>query len=146
MNTDLTALDLESENVQKPVEKGKSKPLLAAYATAAEGQPLEHYKALLNDHQEALQEDMDRQAERQAKRDAEKAKKANRQSVDATKKTKTDLEIGEPSKKSEAGEAKTKKRKKTAEEAEEDLQVCLFTKVRGMTDDSHPRRSSPAPN
>ena len=77
-NTELTPLDVEA--AKEPSEKGKSKLLLAAYEKAAENQPLQHYKDMLADHQKALQEDIEAQAEREAK----KANKAKRKSTDAT--------------------------------------------------------------
>ena len=54
-NTELTPLDVESENPKSPVEKGKSKTLLAAYGKAAETDDLAHSMAMLADHQKAIE-------------------------------------------------------------------------------------------
>ena len=106
-NTELTLLDIEA--AKEPTEKGKSKLLLAAYEKAAENQPLQHYKDMLADHQKALQEDMDAQAER----DAKKASKSKRKSMDASALVDEgdEMDIDEaPS----AEKPKSKKRKKDA--------------------------------
>ena len=56
-NTELAPLDIVSENTKNPVEKGKSKTLLAAYGKAAENNDLAHFKTLLAYHQEAIEID-----------------------------------------------------------------------------------------
>ena len=56
-NTELTPLDVESENTENAIEKGKSKTLLAAYGKAAENNDLAHFKTLLAYHQEAIEID-----------------------------------------------------------------------------------------
>lgn len=102
-NTELTALTKES--VTEPSEKGKSKLLLLAYEKAAEQHDLAHFKDMLVDHQRAIQEDQEAQAEREAK----KASKAKRKSMDtAAHATEADdMDIDD-----EAGEAKPKSKKR----------------------------------
>lgn len=104
-NTELTPLTLES--VAEPSEKGKGKLLLLAYAKAAEQNDLTYFKEMLIDHQRAIQEDQEAQAEREAK----KANKAKRKSVDVSTQAADiddmdiDEEVAEP-------KSKSKKRKK----------------------------------
>lgn len=105
-NTQLTPLDpAECKDVS---EKGKAKPLIAAYKIAAEGHDLGYFKNLLADHQAALQQEIDeREAQKAAKAaaKAEKAKKSKRKSKGAD----TDVDMEDADKKS------SKKRKKDAE-------------------------------
>ncbi|KAM0802996.1 hypothetical protein BDR22DRAFT_886880 [Usnea florida] len=54
-NTELTPLDVESENTKSPVEKGKSTTLLAAYGKAAETNDLAHSMAMLADRQKVIE-------------------------------------------------------------------------------------------
>ena len=54
-NTELTPLDVESEFTKSPVEKGKSKTLLAAYGKAAETNDLARSMAMLAEHQKAIE-------------------------------------------------------------------------------------------
>ena len=121
-NTELTPLDLES--VTKPVEKGKSKVLLAAYEKAAEQNSLAHFKEMLVDHQKALQEDQEAQAELEAKR----AAKAKRKSAEASAKAvdaddmDVDNEIDEP-------KPKSKKRKKEPDSDAGDEKVCDYLSI-----------------
>ena len=53
-NTELTPLDVESENTKNSIEKGKSKTVLAAYGKAAEDNYLAHFKTMLAVHQKAI--------------------------------------------------------------------------------------------
>lgn len=104
LNTDLTPLDPES--VSKASEKGKAKALNLAYEKAAEQNDLNHFKDMLVDHQKAIQEDQEAQAER----DAKKLSKAKRKSLDAAQATEGDSmdldeDVPEP-------KPKNKKRKK----------------------------------
>ncbi|KAL9127301.1 MAG: hypothetical protein Q9217_003788 [Psora testacea] len=116
-NTELTFLDTDSDAVKNPSEKGKSKTLLAAYEKASEANGLEHFKAMLSDHQKALQEDMAVQEERAAKK-AEKAKKAAaRKSYEAVAEENDEMDIDEDT---GANKPKSKKRKKAAEDSDAD--------------------------
>lgn len=102
-NTELTTLSKES--VTEPSEKGKSKLLLLAFEKAAEQNDLAHFKEMLVDHQRAIQEDQEAQAEREAK----KASKAKRKSMDTTAQAAQadDMDIDE-----EAVDAKPKSKKR----------------------------------
>ena len=106
-------LDVESDAVKNPIEKGKSKPLLAAYAKAAENNDIEHFKAMLAEHQKALEADIEEREERAAK----KASKKSRKSVDAAALADDvdDMDIDEEV---PAEKPKSKKRKK-AEDSED---------------------------
>jgi hypothetical protein len=77
LNTDLTPLDPKS--VSKGSEKGKGKALNLAHEIAAEQHDLNYFKEMLVDHQKAIQEDQEAQAEREAK----KSSKAKRKTHDA---------------------------------------------------------------
>ena len=119
-NTDLTSLDPTACAGVDP--KGKSKVLVAAYEKASENQSLDHFKKVLQDHQEAIQAD----AEAQAERDAKKASKAKRKSVDASALTEDadEMEIDEEQ---EAAKPKSKKRKKEAADGEEGEEKASYS-------------------
>ena len=78
-NTELAPLDVQAETTKNPVEKGKSKTLLAAYSKAAENNDLAHFKTMLADHQKAVEIDEELKEEKAAK----KTKKASRKNAEA---------------------------------------------------------------
>ncbi|KAL8829035.1 MAG: hypothetical protein Q9170_006337 [Blastenia crenularia] len=108
-NTDLTPLDTAA--IDPDDTKGKSKPLAAAYAKASEENDLKYFKDMLADHQKAVQEEQEAQAER----DAKKATKAKRKSVDATAAVADDEDEMDVDDDDEAPKPKSKKRKKEAD-------------------------------
>ncbi len=112
-NTDL--VPLKPEDCKDVPQKGKSKPLIEAYNVAAEGHDLLHFKKTLDEHYNALQQDLDakeaKEAEKAAKVDKKKRKsdvKADTDDVDME-----DVDADEPKKSS-------KKRKKDADEEEDE--------------------------
>ncbi|KAF7594436.1 hypothetical protein BBP40_009256 [Aspergillus hancockii] len=113
-NTDLTPLD--PATCKEVSEKGKSKLLLAAYAVAAEGHDLQHFKTVLADHQRAIeQEEEDREAQAAAKAavKAEKeAKKNKRKSMEII--DDEDVDMGDADEEAKKPKS-SKKRKKDAE-------------------------------
>lgn len=116
LNTELTPLDVES--VTNPSEKGKSKVLLRAYEKAAEQNDLNHFKEMLIDHQKAIQEDQEAQAEREAKRTSKVKRKSTDVAAQAEDVDHMDLD-------QEASEAKprSKKRKKEVDSEAGDEKV-----------------------
>ncbi|KAL9604823.1 MAG: hypothetical protein Q9219_000271 [cf. Caloplaca sp. 3 TL-2023] len=108
-NTDLTTLDTAA--IDPDDTKGKTKALAAAFAKASEENDLQHFKDMLADHQKAVKEEQDAQAER----DAKKASKAKRKSVDATAAAADDEDEMEIDDDEEAPKPKSKKRKKEAD-------------------------------
>ena len=139
-NTCLSPTDPEScKNVS---EKSKSKLLLQAYAVAAEGNDLEHFKKLLSDHEHALEQEIAAQeaaekaaaekAEKAAAEKAEKAAKKNkRKSMDIADDGADDIEMGEAegSKKSKS----TKKRKKDQDDEADKVRLSV-TREREVPD------------
>lgn len=115
-NTELTPLDVESETTKNPVEKGKSKTLLAAYSKAAENNDLAHFKIMLADHQKAVEIDEELKEEKAAK----KTKKPSRKSGDAAA-VADDAEEMDIDDEAAAEKPKSKKRKKAddSEDADE---------------------------
>lgn len=107
-NTDLTPLDPAS--IDTDDTKGKSKPLVAAFAKASEDNDLQHFKDMLADHQKAVKEEQEAQAER----DAKKSAKGKRKSVDtaAAADDEDEMDIDEDE---EEPKPKSKKRKKEAD-------------------------------
>ena len=103
-NTDLAPLDTSA--IDPNDTKGKSKPLAAAYAKAAEHHDLQHFKDMLADHQKAVKEEQEAQTEREAK----KASKAKRKSVDAA--VADDVDEMDVDDEAEEPKPKSKKRKK----------------------------------
>ena len=119
-NTELTPLDITSDAVKNPPEKGKSKTLLAAYAKAAEASDLGVFKKMLADHQQAIEEDLAAQEERAAKK-AEKTKKSK--SSEAAGDDEDGMDVDEDE---SAEKPKSKKRKKAADDSDADEKVCLL--------------------
>ena len=111
-NTELTPLT--PEECKDIPEKGKSKGLLEAYNVAAEGNDLAFYKNVLMDHQQALDEDAERRAEREAKK-AEKATKAKRKS-EAAIADDDDMDVDEE------GESKPKPKKRKKSMVDDDIE------------------------
>lgn len=116
-NTELTPLDVES--VTAPLEKGKSKLLLAAYEKAAEQHDLKYFKEMLVDHQKAIQEDQEAQAEKEAK----KANKAKRKSTTTAAAPVVDADEMEVDEEATTPKPKSKKRKKDQEDDAADEKV-----------------------
>lgn len=115
----MTPLDPEDDAIKNPVEKGKSKTLLAAYAKAADSNDLIHFKTMLADHQKALAEDQKEREERAAKK-TKKSDKASRKSLGAAADgDEMDVDDDEA-----AAKPKSKKRKKT-EDSEVDDKVGI---------------------
>ncbi len=123
-NTELTALDVESETTKNPVEKGKSKTLLAAYSKAAENNDLAHFKTMLADHQKAVEIDEELKEEKAAK----KTKKTPRKSVDASA-VADDAEDMDVDDEVAVEKPKSKKRKKADDSDDADEKVRTFTTV-----------------
>lgn len=127
-NTCLSPTDPEfCKNVS---EKSKSKILLQAYAVAAEGHDLEHFKKMLSDHQNALEQEIaEREAAAAEKAEKAAAKKNKRKSMEITEDGAGENEAGEgeDTKKSKS----SKKRKKDDEDAEK---VCSrFEQLKGKS-------------
>ena len=121
-NMDLTPITPEDcSNVE---QKGKAKGLLAAYDIAGEDHDLQYYKTMLADHQAAVQEDLDRQAEKEAERAAAKAakaeKNARRKSTTAAEKDDDDDDQMDIDQDSNTQKTPSKKRKKVADAEDED--------------------------
>lgn len=126
-NTELTPLNVDSETTKNPVEKGKSKTLLAAYSKAAENNDLAHFKTMLADHQKAIEIDEEIKEEKAAK----KTKKPSRKSGDAAP-VADDAEDIEIDDEAAAEKPKSKKRKKAddSDDAEEKVRMCMTVTVR----------------
>jgi hypothetical protein len=137
INTNLTPLDVaECKNIS---EKNKSKGLIKAYAVAAEGHDLDHYKKVLAEHQNALDKEEAEEAEAEAKKEAEKEAKAkakadkaaekadktadkNKKSKRKSKAAETDVEMEDVE---EPKKAKTPARKRKNDADAETEKVCL---------------------
>lgn len=112
--------------------KGKTKQLLAAYATAAENQSLGHYKQVLQDHQEAVQAEAEAQVERETKKaskgkgkrksDAAKSDAAKDDAVDYLSDHYADMSLAEEE---VVTKPKSKKRKKEAGSDDDEEKVSL---------------------
>ena len=113
-------MDVESEAVKTPIEKGKSKTLLAAYGKAAENNGLEHFKGMLADHQKALEADLQEREELEKERAAKKAKKAARKSDAAVDPDEMDQDEDAPAEK-----PKSKKRKKADDNDDVEEKVSI---------------------
>ena len=125
-NTELTPLDVESDTTKNPIEKGKSKTLLAAYGKAAENNDLAHFKTMLADHQKAVEIDEELKEEKAAK----KTKKTSRKSGDAAAVV-DDADEMDVDDEATTEKPKSKKRKKADDSDDVD------EKVRHMVEDCH---------
>ena len=114
-------MDVESDAVKNPVEKGKSKTLLQAYKKAADNEDLDHYKGMLADHAKAIEADQQEREELEKERAAKKAKKAARKS-DAAVNDDEDMDVDEDV---AAEKPKSKKRKKAEDSDEMDEKVSV---------------------
>jgi len=119
-NTELTSLDVEADSTKDPVEKGKKQALIQAYKKAAENQDLGHFKAMLLDHQVALEVDLQEKEEAEKERSAKKAKKVSRKSDAATADDGDEMDIDEDA---VAEKPKSRKRKKADDSDEADEKV-----------------------
>lgn len=120
-NTELTPLEVDSDAVKNPVEKGKSKTLLQAYKKAADNEDLDHFKGMLADHKKALEADLQEREELEKERAAKKAKKASRKS-DAVVNEEDEMDIDEEA---VTDKPKSKKRKKAEDSEDMDEKVKL---------------------
>ena len=115
-NTDLS--DLDPESCKDAPEKGKTKALIAAYVKAAENNDLDHYKDMLREHSQAMEEEVLKQeAAKSAKKP--KAEKKKRKS-DAKGKAEDDDDVDmEEADGSEEVKKSSKKRKKAVDSDDE---------------------------
>lgn len=122
-NTELTALD--AEECKDVSEKGKTKSLIQAYHVAAEAHDLEHFKAMLLDHQKAMQEDQERREAREAAKagKGDRADTKKRKSEVAEEDEDVDMEDAEEEGKSQPKKS-SKKRKKEVESDADEEKVC----------------------
>ena len=125
-NTELTPLDVDSETTKNPIEKGKSKTLLAAYGKAAENNDLAHFKTMLADHQKAIEIDEEIKEEKAAN----KTKKSSRKSGDAAPAA-DDADEMELDDETAAEKPKSKKRKKDdSDDGDEKVRTCMTIAIR----------------
>ena len=121
MNTDLQPLDVEE--VRKEVEADKqgkkSKALWEAYKIAAEGHDLQWFKSMLEDHEKALQADVEEKLAAEAKKQ-EKKEKGKRKSVPAATEEPDDVEMDDAPEEEEdtTKKAKGSKKRKKSDESE----------------------------
>lgn len=102
----------ESEACKNVSEKGKNKSLLNAYSVASEGRDLQSCKAMLADHERAVQAEIEAQEAKATAKAEKQAKKSKRKSTDVDE----DIEM-EDVEEEEAPKPKkgSKKRKKEGE-------------------------------
>ena len=101
---------------------------------AAEGKGLDHFKAMLLDHQKALQEDQERREARESAKvqKAERAEKKKRKSEAAEEDEDVDVEDAGEEGKSEPKKS-SKKRKKEVESDGEGEKVCSDIQIRACS-------------
>jgi hypothetical protein len=113
-NTDLTPVS--PEDCKDVPQKGKSKQLLEAYKVAAEGHDLLHFKKTLDEHYNAMQQDL----EAKEAKEAEKAAKAERKKRKSEVKADTEDVGMEDVDADSAPKKSSKKRKKELEEDDDE--------------------------
>lgn len=108
--------------------KGKAKQpkqLTAAFAIASEQHDLKHFKEMLADHQRAVKEDAEAQAERDTKKAAAKGKRKSVDAGAAPVEDADEMEIDEDDDEEPEPKPKSKKRKKEADSDAEE-KVIMF--------------------
>ncbi|KAF2270614.1 hypothetical protein CC78DRAFT_596243 [Lojkania enalia] len=134
VNTDLQPLVVE--DIKKDVSSGnqgkKSKALWDAYQIAAEDHDINWFKEMLNDHEKAVQADVEEKAAAEAKKQEKKEKAARRKSAAAAEESEDDeMEGAGDEDVSSTKKAKlSKKRKKDAESDGEQEKPAKTPKVR----------------
>jgi hypothetical protein len=113
---------LDPEELKGFPEKGKSKSLIGAYQVAVEAHPLSYFKEMLLDHQQALQEDLERREAREAAKAAKEGKK--KQKSDAVGDEDVDMEDADADEDAET-EKPSKKRKKEVDSEGDDGKVLI---------------------
>lgn len=93
-------------------EKGKSKLLKSAYDVASDGHDLQHFKVILADHQNALQQEIEAKEAKAAAKAEKQAKKNKRKSTDVVEEEDVDMEDADEGAKKPKS---SKKRKKSVE-------------------------------
>lgn len=133
-------LDVEADSTKNPIEKGKKQALIQAYRKAAENQDLDHFKAMLADHQMALEADLQEKEEAEKERSAKKAKKASRKSDAAVADDGDEMDIDEDA---VAEKSRSKKRKKAddSDEANEKVNSRSSRKSDCFTDSVQPAKT-----
>ena len=130
VNTDLVPLDLEA--VKAEVAEGhqgkKSKSLWSAYQIAAAEHDLAWFKDMLQEHEQAVQKDVEEKAEADAKKAEKAEKKAKRKSNAAEAETgDVDMEDAEDNESASDKKPKgSKKRKKDADSEGEPEKASLL--------------------
>jgi hypothetical protein len=104
------------EDCKDVPQKGKSKQLLEAYKVAAEGHDLLHFKKTLDEHYNAMQQDL----EAKEAKEAEKAAKAERKKRKSEVKADTEDVGMEDVDADSAPKKSSKKRKKELEEDDDE--------------------------
>jgi hypothetical protein len=125
INTELQPFDIEE--VKKEVEAGnttkKTKALWEAYEIAAEEPDLDWFKDMLNKHDQALQEEMEKVAideqEKAVKKEKKTEKSGKRKSIAAVDDS-DDIDIDETPEDGAASAKKAKPSKKRKKEVESD--------------------------
>ncbi|KAF2707779.1 hypothetical protein K504DRAFT_383308 [Pleomassaria siparia CBS 279.74] len=128
VNTELQPFDLDE--VKKEVAAGnttkKSKALWQAYEIAAKGHDLDYFKAMLNDHDKALQDELEKMAVESEEEVKPEKKTGKRKSIAAEESDDIDMEDVDGDAAPSAKKAKaSKKRKKDAESDGEQEKACL---------------------
>ncbi|ETI27356.1 hypothetical protein G647_09546 [Cladophialophora carrionii CBS 160.54] len=148
-NTDLTPLS--PEDCKDVPQKGKSKQLLEAYKVAAEGHDLLHFKKTLDEHYNAVQQDIEakeaKEAEKAAK--AERKKRKSEVKADAEDVDMEDVDADPEPKKS------SKKRKKEVDDDDDEdekpaktpktTKIKLTTSKTPKTEEKKPKEKASKP-
>lgn len=122
-NTDLS--DLNPEECKEVSEKGKSKSLIQAYGVAAESHGLQHFKEMLQDHQRALQADLEEREEREAAKAAKAEKKKRKSEVAAD----DDVDMDDVEDGEEAPKPKSSKKRKKEEDSEGETEKVRYVSL-----------------
>lgn len=128
-NTELTPLDpstIDPDNIKGKAKQPKQ--LTAAFVIASEQHDLKHFKEMLADHQKAVKEDAEAQAERDAKKAATKGKRKSVDAGAAPAEDADEMDIDEDD--DEEPKPKSKKRKKEADSDTEEKVIMFRSDVR----------------
>lgn len=117
---------ITAEECKDVPAKGKGKALLNAYAVAAEGHDLEHFRTILADHQLAVQQELEAREAKEAAKADKQAKKNKRKSTDVVEDEDVDMDdVGEE----EVKKPKSSKKRKKSVDADAETSKVSYQDI-----------------
>lgn len=115
---------ITAEECKDVPAKGKGKALLNAYAVAAEGHDLEHFKTILADHELAVQQEIEAREAKEAAKAEKQAKKNKRKSMEVVEDEDVDMDDVEEEEAAKKPKSSKKRKKSVDADAETSKVSC----------------------